>query len=70
MIQLDNTFQINSHIDVLKKLGLTNGLDKTAPCETQDENYIMENDRKLKKACSMLPKIFEPYIRRKISFIL
>lgn len=54
-IQFDNTFQMNSHLDILKKLGQTH----------RQENQTNENlEQVKKKAASILPKVFEPYVKR------
>jgi hypothetical protein len=54
-IQFDNTFQMNSHLDILKKLGQT----------YRQENQTNENlEQVKKKAASILPKVFEPYVKR------
>ena len=76
----DNIFKIHSHLDVLKQLGLTNGLD-TSPASFTDlktelmsmprndssqlnDDYLIRNDQHLQMACSLLPNLFKPYIQR------
>ena len=46
---------MNSHLDILKKLGQTH----------RQENQTNENlEQVKKKAASILPKVFEPYVKR------
>ena len=58
-IQFDNTFQVNSYLDVLKKIGESNRLEN-------EKNDDLEEVTK--KACDLLPKAFEPYVKRLFNF--
>ena len=51
LIQFDKTFEVNSHLNVIKNLGLTLESSK--------------NDAKsVEKYSKMVPKLFEPYVNR------
>ena len=54
-IQFDNTFQMNSHLDILKKIGQANRQ------ENQTNKTLEQTAR---QAASILPKLFEPYVKR------
>jgi hypothetical protein len=54
-IQFDNTFQMSTHLDVLRKLGQAN-------CkENQDDATTTA------KACAMLPKSFKAYVQQMLT---
>lgn len=53
-VQLDNTFEIKSDQDVLKKLGLAHGLGEV-------KENIAESDE-IKNIISMVPEAFQPYV--------
>lgn len=58
-IQFDNTFQIDSHLELLKKLGFSHNLGEIKKVDSN------ENDQdKLKEAESKLPKLFQQYVKR------
>lgn len=56
---MDNTFEISSDIDILKRLGLTYDLG----------NRVVKNSTNLEDGetiVQMLPKVFQPYINQLI----
>lgn len=52
-IQLDNAFELSSHLDVIKRLGFMDVLEK----EGKDENDM-------EKLTNLVPELFKPYIKR------
>jgi hypothetical protein len=63
MVQFDNTFQMNVHLDIIKKIGLANGLDFNNLDATESQT-----DFNSTTFSEMLPKLFQPYIKRDILF--
>lgn len=61
-IQFDNTFQISSDLDVLKRLGFTNGLDASDGTERSVNDQMADVD--VERLSSMVPKLFQPYIKQ------
>ena len=54
LIQLDNTFTVDSHVNVLKNINLTlNG----------DKDQVISEDN-LQVYAGMLPKLFRPYVKQ------
>ena len=51
MFNFDNTFEIHDDIEVLKRMGMAFGLEKSQ-CPPED----------VKKAMKMIPKALEPYV--------
>ena len=54
MFNFDNTFEIHDDIEVLKRMGMAEGLEN-GECPPE----------KLESVKSMVPKALEPYVRRK-----
>ncbi len=54
LVQFDNTFTANSHVNVLKNINLTLNEDKA---QTMSEDN-------LKVAAGMLPRLFRPYVKQ------
>ena len=54
MFNFDNTFEIHDDIEVLKRMGMAEGLEN-GDCPPE----------KLEVVKSMVPKALEPYVRRK-----
>lgn len=53
---MDNTFQINSHLDVLKRLDLA-----------KFEGEHRSSDE-IERIVNLMPKVYEPYVKRNKTF--
>ena len=51
---------------MLKKLGIANRAEDTS--SKNEDNTDTNLEERNKKACNMLPKLFEPYIKRKLVY--